>query len=255
MTTWHFYQRLLQPLWLSFVSVLLLSSGLWWLTGRIKLDPLCRLVITVCANYYAIFLYEFCAYHARLPQFLIVSTFYASVLVSLLHIRKEHAGKTLQTFPWHALLCWSALVIWLTGLQALILSYGGSYRYGDWYEHYELSLFYLDQWPSTARFLDGMWTLPARAPLFNTTVAFLMTNGSEFRHFQIYSSVLNSFAFLPMALLLRDIAGLSEKHALLWLMMGGQVVGEHLVEGLRECDQSVVVFGDFRGVLRECKAV
>lgn len=219
MTTLQFYSGLLQPLWLCISSVAILSLGCWWLTARFSSDPLVRMLVTLLAGFYLIFLLEFGSYHTGLPQFGAFAFYLVSILISLFRIRKESSGGQTSIFPVNAWLCWTALAIWLTGVQALIVNYGGSFWYGDWYEHYERSLFYVEQWPSTARFLNNMWTLPARGPLFNAAAAMLMTGGSGFQHFQIYSSLLNSFAFLPLALLLRDVAGLKEKTALTWSVL------------------------------------
>ncbi|MBI4853383.1 MAG: hypothetical protein HY819_16440 [Acidobacteria bacterium] len=121
-----------------------------------------------------------------------------------------------QGFPWAGLLAWIGLSSWLMAMQCLVVVYGAGNWYGDWYEHYERSVFFLNQLPLETKFLNNLWTLPARGPIFNASSALVMAGlGDEFWIFQIISTVFNSFTFLPLALLIRDIAKIRETIALL----------------------------------------
>jgi hypothetical protein len=94
--------------------------------------------------------------------------------------------------------------------------YGGVTWFGDWYEHYERSILFLDHLPPETRFHLGIWTLPARGPIFNATAAFFMRIlGRDFASHQVFATGLNTLAILPMALLLRDVDRLNQKTAIL----------------------------------------
>ena len=77
----------------------------------------------------------------------------------------------------------------------------------DWREHYERSLFFLEQLPPETTFIDGMWQLSARAPLFNSIAGLLMGGlGKDFWVYQIIASVLNAFPVICLALLFQNIS-------------------------------------------------
>ncbi len=117
------------------------------------------------------------------------------------------------------------MAVWLSGMQSRIVVYGAGTWWGDWYEHYERALFFFDQLPPETRFLEttsqpGLWSLPARGPLFNASAALLMSVfGRDFWTYQISATVLNTFPVLALALLLRDIARMRQLSGLLWAAM------------------------------------
>jgi hypothetical protein len=62
-----------------------------------------------------------------------------------------------------------------------------------------------------------MWTVPARAPMFNAVAALLMAAfGRDFADYQSVATVLNTIWLLPMALLMRDVGLRTERTALFW---------------------------------------
>lgn len=85
-------------------------------------------------------------------------------------------------------------------LHAAVFSYHGGCWSGDWLEHYERSLFFLDRPdPLTARFLVGSYSFPARPPAFNLLAGLLMAHGARsFAAYQIVATLLNCLACLPM---------------------------------------------------------
>jgi hypothetical protein len=85
----------------------------------------------------------------------------------------------------------------------------------DWYEHWLRTLVFLTRAPITTDI--GRYSNPARGPLFNAASAQLMWFAGS-RHywvFQIVSIALNTLVCLPTAILLKAVAGLSRRQALL----------------------------------------
>jgi len=74
---------------------------------------------------------------------------------------------------------------------------------GDWFGHWQRAMFFLHHWPQDILF-NGFDPLPSRPPLANVvTGAYLRITRSDFAHYQLASTVMSSFAFLPAALLAR----------------------------------------------------
>ncbi len=160
------------------------------------------------------YLLEFGAYLLSFPQWvpltlLLISFFYSVVVLF----------KSRFEFPWNGLFAWIALSIWILGLQSWIAAYGAASWYGDWYEHYERSIWFLEQQSPQQKFLFSMWPLSARGPLFNAICAMLMNSGDDFASFQVFATVLNTFPVLPLALLIRYIAKLKISSALIWSVL------------------------------------
>lgn len=97
-------------------------------------------------------------------------------------------------------LCYLALVI--TQL-ALIRSYSGGGWSGDWFEHYQRALFFLERWPIDHQFLS-VYAVSARPPLMNVVAGhFLMLMGKDFFLFQLVFTSLNTLAVIPALYLVR----------------------------------------------------
>jgi len=90
-------------------------------------------------------------------------------------------------------------------LQASIRNYSGLLWVGDWYEHFERTLFFIERPdPTAARFLsfisgpDASYTLTARPPFMNVLTAHAIAHGTpSFAAFQLASTWLNALACLP----------------------------------------------------------
>ena len=91
-------------------------------------------------------------------------------------------------------------------LQASIRNYNGLFWVGDWYEHFERTVFFIDKPdPVAARFLSDIlgpsasYTLTARPPFMNVLTAHAIGHGTpSFAAFQLASTWLNAFACLPV---------------------------------------------------------
>lgn len=172
------------------------------------MDALTRLSITVLASLTFLYLIEYGAYLLSLPQVVPLLLFTIASVASILLSKRSLPARD-------GVLIWLALTFWVVGLQGVIVVYGATAWFGDWYEHYERSLFFVEQAPATTRFLLNTWSLPARGPLFNAAAGFMMNFlGKDFSTFQVISTTLNTLAVLSLALLFRDLSGLRQRSAL-----------------------------------------
>jgi len=95
---------------------------------------------------------------------------------------------------------------WCLGWLALVATYSGGGWTGDWFEHWERAKFFIERGPPDTVFI-GHAAVTARPPLANVvTAAFLAVTRIDFAHYQIFSTLLASVAFLPAALLVRRFA-------------------------------------------------
>jgi hypothetical protein len=86
---------------------------------------------------------------------------------------------------------------WCLGFLALVRCYSGGAWTGDWEEHWQRTLFFLQHWEKRFLFIEK-FSLPARPPLANiVTGGFLALTRVEFPRFQIFMTLLNTLAFLP----------------------------------------------------------
>ena len=101
-------------------------------------------------------------------------------------------------------------------LQASIRNYSGLIWAGDWYEHFERTMFFIQRPdPVAARFLSAMhgpdanYTLTARPPYMNVLTAHVIAHGTpSFAAFQLASTWLNALACLPALVLAGRCASL-----------------------------------------------
>jgi hypothetical protein len=106
-----------------------------------------------------------------------------------------------------ALAGWMLLSAWCLGGQMLVITYAGGGWAGDWHEHFERASFFLQHWPLDYRFI-GFNTLTARPPLANVVIAGLLgAIGGGFAAFQVFSTLLATLVFFPLAALLQKYAG------------------------------------------------
>lgn len=212
---WDRLTFLLVPLVEAALVVALSILPGWFLTKGLRRDPLARLLAAIVASYTLLYLLEFGAYVVSGPAWLppVLALLLASVSLAQIVRGRGDGG---ERFPWRAALAWFGLVSWLIALQSFVVAYGAASWFGDWYEHYERTIFFVDQLPPTTRFLLNLWTLPARGPAFNASAAiFLVIFGKSFWVYQIVATVLNSFLVIPLALLVRDVGRVEESKALL----------------------------------------
>jgi hypothetical protein len=96
---------------------------------------------------------------------------------------------------------------WCVGWLALVISYSGGFWIADWFGHWQRVEFFLERGPRDILF-NGFDPLTSRPPMGNVVVgALLVVTRVDFAHYQLASTVLGSFAFLPAALLAHRFGG------------------------------------------------
>lgn len=186
---------------------------------HLNLEPLDRPVVFILTGFTLMYLCEFGAYLLSLPPwFPIVLLLLISLISMFLFSRRRSKYSLIATFPWAETIAWLTLSIWGLALQFKIVVYGAQIGWwGDWFEHYERSIFFLEQMPPETKFISGLWTLSARGPLFNASAGLLMGGfGKEYWTYQVIATVLNAFPVIALALLFQNISGLRRLPALIW---------------------------------------
>ena len=180
-----------------------LTFGLAWpAAARLALDPAEKIVASAVLSLLATYLAAFAIYLLGLPA----ATFWLLPGFAVIggFLQRQALVATLQDADARALVIGQILVTgWCTAWLFFISSYSGGGWTSDWYEHWERTRFFLDHWPVDAKFLR-LYALPARPPLANlVTGALCAITLPNFAHYQLYTALLNSLAFLPAALLAR----------------------------------------------------
>lgn len=180
--------------------------------------PAVRLVLGFAAGLILQFIVSFGIYAANLSWgFFIILPFLAGVIAlrhrkPVLELLENGEVRTI-------ILGWLIVSGWSVALQCLIHAYSGGGWAGDYIEHYERALFFLHHWPREHLFI-GISGLTARPPLANVLVAAWMSTGlGGFSNFQLFNTLLCCSAFLPLALLVRQLAGTRSASAALVLLL------------------------------------
>lgn len=93
------------------------------------------------------------------------------------------------------------LLLWNMLMLSLVRSYSGGDWFGDWFEHYQRSVFFADHLPRETKFLD-IYYLPARPPMTNLLCGgVLAAVGKSYDVFQPAALFLNLLVFFPCALI------------------------------------------------------
>ena len=174
----------------------------WPVAARLALDPAEKLCASVVLSLLAVYLVAFAIYLLGLP----VAAFWVLPALGVTGFVAGHRTlfATARDPDARGLLTGQLLVTgWCVGGLWLVASYSGGGWTSDWFEHWERTRFFLDRWPLDTKFL-GFGALPARPPLANlVTGALLAVTREDFAHYQLFTTLLNSLAFLPAALLAR----------------------------------------------------
>jgi hypothetical protein len=135
------------------------------------------------------------------------------VLLAIL-ARKDFSGLLRSFRVRRALLGYAFLLLWTIVILAMIRNYSGLGWFGDWFEHFQRSLFFLHRFPAHATNL----VLPARPPMMNVLTAFFLAQTQDrFELFQVASAFLNTLLFLPCCLMLPAL-GLARRPRILPLV-------------------------------------
>ena len=184
-----------------------ISLGLAWpLAARLNLEPAEKLGARGMLSLVGVFLFSWTVYTFSLRAM------FLQMLPGLtalgIFFNRRNVATTLRDVDARGLLAGQILVTsWCLALLALVLSYSGGGWVADWWGHLERSLFFLERGPRDILF-NGLDPMPSRPPLANiVNGAFLEITQRDFRHYQLFSTLLGSLAFLPAALLARRWGG------------------------------------------------
>jgi len=99
------------------------------------------------------------------------------------------------------------LFVWTLLILAMIRNYSGGGWYGDWLEHFQRSLFFLNHFPTSTPIINW-YQLSARPPAMNMLAAFFLGQTRDrFEVFQVVFAFLNLLLFLPCCLILPALVG------------------------------------------------
>jgi len=191
---------------LDFLRCLLLTGllfpGLGWpLAARLPLPPTERLAAALALSLVAGWVAGWLIYTTGLPWDLL---WLLPVLGAwgLIRSRVTLAAALRDPLVRGVLLGQGLVSLWCVGWLALVQNYSGGGWTSDWFEHWQRAVYFLQRGPADHLFLDH-YTLTARPPLANVlTAAWLHLTTVDFPHYQLFSTLLGSLAFLPAAALL-----------------------------------------------------
>jgi hypothetical protein len=184
-----------------------IALGLGWpVAGRLALAPAEKIGASVALSLLGVFLYGWAIYVCSLP----VALFWAlpALAAGGLAFGRRSLAAALRDADVQALLAaQGSVTLWCLGCLALVLSYSGGGWVADWWGHMQRTWLFLNHWPRTMLF-NSFDALTSRPPLANIVIgALLEVTQRNFRHYQLFSTLLSSVAFLPAALLARRFGG------------------------------------------------
>ncbi len=132
----------------------------------------------------------------------------AAASVALGALAWRDAWRLARTFRVRqALAGFGFLLLWIGAMLAMIRIYSGAGWAGDWLEHFQRSLFFLNRLPRSNTIFGG-YAVPARPPLMNVLAAFFLgLTADRFELFQVIFAFLNLLIFFACFLLLPALGG------------------------------------------------
>ncbi len=193
---------------------LLLLVGLWAIESlglgvlvarRLAWEPLEKLLLTVLVSHGSVYGTQVAITLAHgSPRWMWLVA--VANLVGLFLGRRELARWWADPDLRSTLAPFGVFALGLLLLASTLRHFSGGSWYGDWFEHYERAIFFLEQRPPSARFLEDLYPLGARPPFLNALAAGLMAQtGAGFPHFQLALALCNLMVFPPAALLARRL--------------------------------------------------
>jgi hypothetical protein len=210
---------LTEPFLILIVTVLTSLFSGWAIASQLNIEPFERPAVSIAIGFSLMYLCEFGTYLLAFPSWLpFALILFISLATLCLLSRINFEQSKLKSVPWAETVTWLVLSLWGVAIQFKVVVYGAQWGWaGDWIEHYERSIFFLEQLPPDTKFLHEIYTLPSRGPLFNSSAGLLMTGlGKGFWNYQIIATALNAFPVLALAVLLQSISGLRRYPALIW---------------------------------------
>jgi tetratricopeptide (TPR) repeat protein len=181
-----------------------LGPGLAVLRRR-RCPPLEKLCLAIGVSWILVYLAGTGIYLAHIPvvwHFAVSGAGLVLLLCSFGELKKLLANLQVR----RVLLGFGLLLIWNMLILSVARHYSGGGWAGDWYEHYQRSLFFAKYLPRDMKFLD-IYDLPSRPPMMNILCAHVMAQaGMQFEIFQTTSLALNLLIYFPCMLLLSALA-------------------------------------------------
>jgi len=199
-------------MWGRFIFLLLLLAVCsvgpgFFLARKLPWSPAEKLCAALGLSLLVLYLSSFVIFALRLPlyfHFAVSAGCVALLALSFRDLTHLFAHRRVR----RQLAAFALLFLWAVALLSLVRHYSGGIWAGDWVEHYERTLFFLDHPPKDTVFI-GLYLLPARPPLMNLVTAhFLAQVGRQYDLFQIVFLFLNLLIVFPCFL----IAGAMTRH-------------------------------------------
>ena len=190
----------------TFGSVLLylvVAFGIAWpLAARLAWPGPEKLLASTALSLLGVFLFAWAIYVCALPK---VAFWVLPGVAVLGLVWSRHALRAIWRDAEVRELVGAQLIVmlWCVGWLALVVSYSGGGWTGDWFGHWQRTVFFLEHGPRNILF-NGFDPLSSRPPLANiVTGALMAVTKIDFAHYQLATTVLGTLAFLPAALLAR----------------------------------------------------
>ncbi len=175
---------------------------------------------TIAFSFLCIYVAGFVIAEASLPRvsYVLFSFFCAGALVwRFRDLRKLLSDHTVRLF----LAGFGVCFIWTLLHNSLIRSLSGGIWSGDWEEHYNRALFFMELLPRGVLGIAGA-AVPARPPLMNVVTSYFMGQvGRSFEIYQLTSLYLNTLVIFPIMLVLSAVSRHFRRllPLLLWLVL------------------------------------
>ncbi len=184
-----------------------ITFGLAWpVAKRLPLEPIEKIVVGATLSLLLVFFAGWTVYSGTLS----LDWLWLLPLIAVFGLARgwRSIAATLEDAAARTLLTTQILICaWSAGLLALILSYTGGGWVADWWGHMQRSWFFLDRGPRDILF-NGFDALTSRPPLANIiNGVFIHLTQRNFLHYQIFSNLSASLAFLPAGLLAHRFGG------------------------------------------------
>jgi tetratricopeptide (TPR) repeat protein len=190
------------------------GTGLFFLR-RIRCNPVEKLCLVIAVSWTVVYLAGTVIYLAHLPvkcHFAVTGISLVLLLLSFSQLKNLFSCRQVR----QAIFGFIALYLWNLLLLSLVRHYSGGLWAGDWYEHYQRSLFFTDYLPRDTKFLI-VYDLPARPPMMNILCAHVLAQAGEtYDFYQPAAAFFNLLIYFPCFLLANALARRGRRQ---WLLL------------------------------------
>jgi hypothetical protein len=182
-------------------AINLAGPGLYF-ARRLRISAGEKFCVAVALSQFIAFLLSFAIYLLNWPSACYWLVTGAGAL-SLVMVRKDLVALLRNHAVRAQLKAYLAIFIVAFCMLAMIRHYSGGIWAGDWLEHYERTIFFLDHHPKDELFID-QYSLPARPPMMNVLAASYLAQIRDhtFALFSITFLLLNLLVVMPCVMLL-----------------------------------------------------